>query len=72
MFIPRPFSDKPAMVIELQYGKSAEGVIAQIKKQQYMKALEAYKDNLLLVGINYHKEDSDKKHTCIIEECEKW
>lgn len=72
VFIPRPFSDKPAMVIELKYSKSAEGAIAQIKKQQYMKALEAYKGNVLLVGINYHKNGSDKNHTCIIEECEKW
>lgn len=52
VFIPRPFSDKPAMVIELKYGKPAAGAIAQIKKQQYMKALESYKGNILLVGIN--------------------
>lgn len=30
IFIPRPFSDKPAMIIELKYNKSAEGAIAQI------------------------------------------
>lgn len=32
-----------------------------------MKALEDYKGNLLLAGINY---DKDKKHSCIIERME--
>lgn len=68
VFIPRPYSDKPAMIVELKYNGSAEGAIAQIKKQQYVKSLEAYKGNLLLVGINYCREDRDKRHTCIIEE----
>ena len=71
IFIPRPFSDKPAMIVELKYNKSAEGAIAQIKKQQYMKSLEAYKGNILLIGINYNKEDQSKTHSCIIEEWEK-
>lgn len=69
IFIPRPFSDKPAIVIELKYNKSAEGAIAQIKKRQYIKSLEAYKGNILLVGLNYTKGDSNKSHTCVIEEC---
>lgn len=71
MFIPRPFSDKPAMVVELKYNKSAEGAIAQIKKQRYMKSLEGYKGRILLVGVNYHKDDRDKNYTCIIEEYHK-
>lgn len=68
VFIPRPFSDKPAMVIELKYNKSAKGAIAQIKRQQYMKSLAAYKGNILLIGINYEKDGQDKHHTCLIEE----
>ena len=67
VFLPRPGSDKPALVIELKYDKSAEGAIAQIKKKQYVKKLDAYKGNILLVGINYNKDSDDKKHTCIIE-----
>ena len=67
VFLPRPGSDKPALVIELKYDKSAEGAIAQIKKKQYVKRLDAYKGNILLVGINYNKDSDDKKHTCIIE-----
>ncbi len=65
--IPRPMHmDKPAVVIELKKDKDASGAIDQIKQKNYVKALEDYKGNLLLVGINYDKE---KKHTCVIE---KW
>lgn len=71
IFIPRPFSDKPAMVVELKYNKSAKGAIAQIKKQQYTKSLEAYKGNILLIGINYNKDGQNKSHSCIIEKWEK-
>lgn len=71
VFLPKPFSDKPALVVELKYDKSAEGAIAQIKKQQYAKKLDAYKGNLLLIRISYNKDDTNKKHTCIIEEMEK-
>ena len=66
-FIPRPLhADKPAAVIELKKDKDAQGAIAQIKQKNYVKALEDYKGNLLLVGINY---DTEKKHSCVIE---KW
>lgn len=63
--IPRQlYADKPAVVIELKKDKDAKGAIDQIKQKNYVQALEDYKDNLLLVGINY---DKDKKHTCVIE-----
>lgn len=65
VFLPRPSSDKPALVLELKYDQSAEGAIAQIKNRSYTEKLQAYKDNLLLVGVNYDKKG--KKHTCIIE-----
>ena len=66
--IPRQlYSDKPAVVIELKKDKDAQGAIAQIRHKNYVKALEDYKGNLLLVGINY---DKDKKHTCMIEKVE--
>ena len=58
--------DKPAAVIELKKDKNAQGAIDQIKQKNYVKALEDYKGNLLLVGINY---DRNKKHACVIE---KW
>lgn len=65
--IPRPMHmDKPAVVIELKKDMDAQGAIDQIKRKEYVKALEDCKGNLLLVGINY---DKNKNHTCVIE---KW
>lgn len=68
VFLPRKHSERPAMVVELKYDKSAESAIRQIKEKGYTKALGSYSGNLLLVGINYDKEK--KKHSCIIEECD--
>lgn len=63
--IPRQLhADKPAAVIELKKDKDARGAIDQIRQKHYVRALEDYRGNLLLVGINY---DKDKKHSCIIE-----
>lgn len=69
VFLPRKHSGKPAMVIELKYDKSAESAIGQIREKKYPETLKEYRGRLLLVGINYRKED--KKHSCIIEEWEK-
>lgn len=66
VYIPKKHSDKPAMIIELKYDKSAAGAIAQIKEKRYVESLKEYQGNLLLVGINYDKDT--KKHTCLIEE----
>ena len=66
--IPRKIHiDKPAVVIELKWDKSAEGAIQQIKNKEYIDALKDYQGDLLLVGINY--DNKTKKHSCIIE---KW
>jgi hypothetical protein len=54
------------MLVELKYNKNAKAAIDQIKEKKYPKSLEAYKGNLLLVGINYDKET--KEHSCIIED----
>ena len=67
VYLPRKnHMDKPAMIIELKWDKSAEGAIAQIKDKKYVKVLEEYIGNMLLVGVNYDKEN--KKHQCVIEE----
>ena len=66
--IPRQLhADKPAIVIELKKDRNAKAAIDQIKQKHYVKALEGYKGNLLLVGINY---DEGKKHSCVIEKME--
>ena len=70
-FIPRKMHlDKPAVIIELKWDKSAKGAISQIKEKQYVDALKDYKGSLLLAGINYDKKT--KTHTCVIERVEKY
>ena len=39
----------------------------QIKDRHYTQALERYCGEILLVGINYNKENANKPHTCAIE-----
>lgn len=65
VFMPKRTNERPAMIVELKYDKSAVGAISQIKDRKYVKALEEYQGDLLLVGINYNKRT--KKHECIIE-----
>ena len=69
-FIPRSNAGfRPAMIVELKYNQSAETAIKQIKEKKYHGALSGYSDKILLVGINYNEDGSDKKHhTCVIEE----
>lgn len=67
VFIPRTnHLDKPALIVELKWDKSAAGAIAQIKEKQYVSALDGYTGTILLVGINYDKKT--KQHECLIEE----
>jgi hypothetical protein len=67
VFVPRRLhADKPAMIIELKWNKSAEGAISQIKNKQYVKGLEDYSGKLLLVGVCYDRDS--KKHSCVIEQ----
>jgi hypothetical protein len=66
VFLPRKnHLDKPALVVELKWDRSAEGAIAQIQEKKYVKALEEYHGNVLLVGVNY--DVKTKKHACEIE-----
>ena len=64
-FIPRKGVNVPAIVAELKYNKSAEGAISQIKDRNYTDKLTAFSGEILLVGINYDREN--KKHECQIE-----
>ena len=70
VYLPRKkFMDKPALVVELKWDKSAQGAIAQIKNKQYCRSLQEYEGNILLVGINYDK--ATREHECIIEDYSK-
>ena len=64
--IPRADSgNKPAMIIELKYDKTADTAIKQIKEKRYAGKLKGYGEEVLLVGVNYDKES--KKYECMIE-----
>ena len=65
VFLPRKHTDKPALLVELKWDKSAEGAISQIKEKKYAGMLDEYAGNLLLVGINYNRKN--KMHECVIE-----
>lgn len=70
IFLPRKnCMDKPAMIVELKWNKSAKGAIEQIKTQKYVDALKEYVGDILMVGINYDK--NNKEHQCVIEEFKK-
>lgn len=71
MFLPLPHTDKPALVVELKYDKTAETAIQQIKDRRYTQALDGYSGEIVLVGINYDKGNKDKPHSCVIERVEK-
>jgi len=67
-FIPVE-TDKPAMIIELKFNKTAQTALDQIKAKEYPESLSAYSGDILLVGINYDK--ATKKHECKIERIKK-
>lgn len=67
VFLPLPMTQKPALVIELKYNKSADTALQQIKDRGYAQALEGYSGEVLLIGINYDKNSKNKQHSCVIE-----
>ncbi len=64
VYLPLRNVNRPALVVELKWNKSAIGAIAQIKEKQYASWIEGYTGDMLLVGINYNE---DKEHECAIE-----
>lgn len=69
VFLPLPHTDRPAIVVELKYDKTAESAVQQIKEKRYTQALEGYSGEIVLVGVGYDKES--KAHDCVIERVEK-
>ena len=65
VFLPKRTSLNPALVLELKWNKAVEGAISQIKSKRYVSALEGYKGNVLLVGINYEKKSRKKNRNLI-------
>lgn len=71
VFLPLPSVDKPALVVELKYDKTADAAIQQIKDRHYTQLLEDYTGKILLVGVNYSRKNKNKPHSCVIERIEK-
>ncbi len=73
VYLPSPkYRDKPVLLVELKYEKSARTAMDQIKDRNYPDRLEHYRGNIIMVGINYDKSLSSEKpgykhHDCIIE-----
>ena len=66
VFLPKKeYPELPALLMELKWNKSAEGAIRQVKERKYVKTLENYTGEILLIGINYSKKE--KRHQCVIE-----
>ena len=71
VFLPLPHSKRPALVVELKYDRSVDTALRQIKERNYLQALEGFCGSILLVGINYDKDNRNKPHDCVIESVEK-
>lgn len=65
VYLPQRGVDRPALLIELKWDKSAQGAIAQIKDRKYADWVKGYTGNILLVAINYERKKD--VHECIIE-----
>ena len=65
VYLPKPGVEKPALLVELKYDKTAESAISQIKAKNSTQALKDYHGDIFLVGINYSKDT--KAHECAIE-----
>ena len=64
VYLPRKHVNRPALLIELKWKKSAGGAIAQIRDRNYADWMKEYTGDILLIGINY---DEKKGHECVIE-----
>lgn len=67
VYLPKKYSDHPALIIELKWQDSPDAAINQIKQKHYPDLLADFEGRINLVGISYDKDDPDKKHSCEIE-----
>ena len=65
--IPLPNRGLPAVLVELKWNKRADSAIQQIYDRKYTAAFDDYHGEIVLVGVNYDKDSTDKMHVCKIE-----
>ncbi|MDR1539477.1 MAG: ATP-binding protein [Clostridiales bacterium] len=67
LFLPRPhYFEKPAILVELKWDKTAKSAIDQVKEKNYPQKILQYTGNIILVGLTYEKVS--KSRTCVIEQ----
>ena len=67
VYIPKPSCNTSAFIVELKYLKNTFIGMKQIIERNYSSRLKHYKNNLILVSINYDKDSPNKKHTSMIK-----
>ena len=55
----------PALIIELNFNKSASKALEQIKERNYLDKVREYSSKVMMLGISY--DAKSKKHECVIE-----
>jgi hypothetical protein len=66
VYIPKPASAMPALVVELKWDKPVDSAIDQIRETRYCKPLEHVGVPVLLIGVTY--DSKTREHVCSIEE----
>ncbi len=58
-------------LIEAEPGEVTQYLEQEVRQELKEEALEGYTGEILLVGINYDRENANKPHSCVIERMEK-
>ena len=66
VFLPKRGSFRPALIVELKWGKPVDAAIDQIRDRQYHTSIEGLDVPVLFVGITY--DDKTGEHVCKIVE----
>ena len=65
VYIPKPSSQLPALLVELKWNKPVDGAVEQVKQRDYPQVLRNWGGPVLLVGISY--DEKTKRHEACIE-----
>lgn len=67
VYLPKAEYSKsvPALIIELNFNKSASKALEQIKERNYLDKVREYSSKVMMLGISY--DAKSKKHECVIE-----
>ena len=66
VYIPKKGLDIPILLVELKWNQDADTAIKQIREKRYVKSIEGFGGDVLLVGVSYDKKTGE--YGCKIEE----